>query len=288
MSTVIKWNASASREVAPVGRPKWREVRQGLALAIFGNMLFLGPGVLGLLLLGPLADRASNLLGFAGEDVELLAKVMLAFGAGVGYLLVLVGQWLCLTAAPQGHSAKDLQFACLLCSILILPCFVAALSPGGTVLSASFRDGRNDLGGFNPLHPGVLLQIVSLVLGLLSILLFSGFTRALSRCLGGNAGNGGLTVYFWFVAFLLGGSVGVILQVRRYVPPHVLSLLLLLLGVSWLVSLLWHVLILSGTARQITRFLRQRQSRSIPIQGPMAWEKGQVVLHAAEFLHKKS
>src|SRR6266567_2449608 len=36
MSTPIRWNASASRMVAAVARPKWEEVRQGLTFAVLG------------------------------------------------------------------------------------------------------------------------------------------------------------------------------------------------------------------------------------------------------------
>jgi hypothetical protein len=287
MSTQIKWNASGSREVAAVARPKWREVRQGLVLALMGHILLLGPGLLGLVLIGPLADRAPDLVRLDETDSAYLAKALLACGAGLGYLLLLLGQWRCLTRAPQGHGAKDLQFACLLCSLLVPLCFLTAHYLGGTATYTAFRDGLSEMIDLDPLNPGVLLQILGVVLGVLAALLFSGFTGALARCLGANKG-GVVNVYFWFVAFLLGGTVGVVLQVRRYVPPDVLRLLLLVLVLSWLFAWLWHVMILGGAARRITRFLRDRRSGSIPLRGPLAREKGQVTMKTAEYLYKKA
>src|SRR5436305_1221363 len=50
MSTSIKWNTSASKEVAAVARPRWKQVRQGLGLAVMGQFWFLALALAGLLL----------------------------------------------------------------------------------------------------------------------------------------------------------------------------------------------------------------------------------------------
>ncbi len=276
MDTPIKWNASASRQFATVARPRWRQVRQGLILAAVGEALFLGLGLLGLSLLGRLNEPAASLLVVEPEDVDALAWLLVSLGALLGYGLVLVGQFHCLRYAPQGHGAKDLQFACLLCSLLPPACFAVAHYLGGQATYAALGRSFGGLARLDLLATGTLLQFAGVLTGLLSVLLFTGFARAVVRCLDDSDSGRAGGLYFWFVAFLLGGSVGVFLEARRTFRQEALPLLAL----AWLLCLLWHTHVLHHASRRVARALRKQNSRLLPA-GPVA---GQVVLQVASYL----
>ncbi len=279
MNTPIKWNTCGSREINVVARPRWREIRHGLWFAVLGNLLLLGGGLLGLLfLLGMLDEPLLSRLGLAPEDAEFV-WLLPAGLAVLGYVLVLVGQWRCLFHAPQSSSAKEMQFACLLCFLFAPVCFVAAHFLGGKATYAALRSGPEALVSLDVLQAGVLLQLTGLLLLLLSVLLFSGFARAVVRCLRDERGVRVAGLYFWFVAFLLGGTIGLLVEARHSARPEVVPALAL----GWLFCLLWHTLLLRGTRRRLGRVLKTQNSRLLPTRPP-AQANGQIPLQAAAYL----
>jgi hypothetical protein len=283
MSRVIAWNSSGSREVTSIARPRWREVRQGLVLALVGYFLLLGPGLLGLLLLVAENNPAADWLRLNDEDAEALAQALAGLGGFGGYALVLVGQWRCLLYAPQGHGAKDVQFACLLCTLLVPPIFVAAHFLGGKATFLALGRGPDGVLDLDLMNGGLILQVAGLLVGLTSVLLFSAFARSLARCMRNDGGARRVNLYFWFVAFLAGGTVGGFLQVR-YFRREVLPVLAL----GWLVCLLWHAWVIRGASRGIGRVLRQQRSGMLAAARPAAAaEKGQLTLRAASYLHRR-
>src|SRR5262249_17878657 len=184
---------------------------------------------------GPLAER----LNVSGDDASAIGWGLLG-GAGFGYLLLLVGHWRCLGYAPQGDGAKDLQYACLLCSLVTPVFFGVAHYLGGTATYAALRHGPPELVELELLRPGPLLQLAGLLSGLGAVMLFSGFARAVTRCLNDADATRGITCYFWFVAFLLGATAGLVMQIRRTTPPS----MLFWLALAWMLCLLWHELLL--------------------------------------------
>jgi hypothetical protein len=273
MSTSIKWNACGSREVTTVARPRWRKLRQGLVLAGLGDILVLTFGLQALVLLGPLGVRVVTRLGLEAEDASLLGLTLAGLALLLGYVLALVGRWCCLIYAPQGHGAKDLQFACLLCTLIAPACFVLAHFLGGAETYAVFREDPVALVDIGLLQGGVVLQLTGLLVGLLGVLLFSGFTRAVRHCLRDEKTGR----FFWFVAFLLGGTIGLVLEARRTHIPEIVEAL----AAAWLLCLLWHALLVRGTARRLAEFLRTHGSRVLP-PGPGAPPRsGQVTLRTA-------
>jgi hypothetical protein len=275
MDTPIKWNASASRQFTTVARPRWGQVRLGLLLAVVGEVLFLGLGLLGLALLRPLNEPAAALFVVEPEDIDALGWLLVSVGALLGCGLVLVGQFHCLRYAPQSHGAKDSQYACLFCSLLAPACFTAAHFLGGKATYAALRRSFGGLASLDLLGTGILLQFAGALMALLSVLLFTSFARAVVRCVCDEGSRvGGL--YFWFVAFLFGGTVGLFLEARRTFRQGLLPLLAL----AWLLCLVWHTHVLHHASRRIARALRKQKSRVLPT-GPVA---GQVVLQVASYL----
>jgi len=279
MSTSIKWNTCGSREMKVVARPRWRAIRHGLGLAVLGNLLLLGPGLLGLaFLVGPPEEALLASNGLAREDTWIVGLALACVG-GLGYLLALLGQWRCLVHAPQGSSAKEIQFASLLCYLFVPGCFVTAHFVGGKETYAALHNGPEALLGLDFTLGGFLLQVTGLLLVLLNVLLFSGFARAVVRAARDERGVRAVGRYFWFLAFLLGGTVGLIVEARRSGQAEPL----LALALGWLFGLLWHTLLLRGTRRRLAHILRSQGSRLIATRPP-AQANGQIVLSAAAYL----
>jgi hypothetical protein len=279
MSTVIKWNASASRQVPTIARPRWREIRQGLTLAIPGLPLPLALALLGLCLVSTPSGLLAGLLRLPPEDAGVTGWVLVGTGL-LAYAVVLVGQWRCLNFAPQGRGAKEVQFASLLCGLAAPPFFAIAQLLGGSATFVALQGGPAELARLDLLAPGTVLQMAGLAACLGGVLLQSAFARAVCRCLDDVAGSRGVSWYFWFVAFLVGATGGLLMQVGRATPQGVLAGL----GLSWLLCLIWHSLLIHGAAGRIGRFLGGERSRD-PAQAPGATPRsGQVALEAAAFL----
>jgi hypothetical protein len=280
MNTPIKWNACGSREVSAIARPRWREIRHGLVLAVGGNVL-LAPGLLGLLLLTrSLSEQWLAPLALEPEDAGIIGVVLAGLGV-LGYVVGLVGRWRCLFHAPQGSSAKELQFACLLCYLVAPVCFVIAHFLGGQATYAALRSGPEALVGLDFLNGGVLLQVTGLLLVLLSVLLFSGFARAVARCMRDERGVSAGGRFFWFVAFLFGGTIGLFVEARHSARPETVPVLAL----GWLLCLLWHTWLMRGTSRRLARLLKSQGSRVVPVRpASPSRAAGQVVLQAATYL----
>jgi hypothetical protein len=283
MDGPVKWNTSASKQVPTLAHPKWRQVRQGLILALAGQPLTLVFGLAGLYLVavpdGPLAAR----LNLPLEDASLVGWILVGGGL-FGYLLLLAGVWRCLLFAPQSHGAKDLQFACLLCTLIVPVCFGLSLYFGSKPVYAAVQSGPGDLLRLELLRPGPLLHLAGLGCGLMGVLLFSAFARAVSRCLNDADATRTVTWYFWFVAFLMGATVGLILQAKRTTPYGMLPGL----GTAWLLCLFWHALLIYGTVRRVGRTLRGWRPSLAPVPvadpGETPRRPGRVVLEAANYL----
>jgi hypothetical protein len=288
MDAAIKWNASPSRQITTLDHPRWRQLRQGLILALVGQPFALLLGLAGLYLVtasdGPLTSR----LDATPEDVSILGW-MLVGGGLFGYVLQVAGAWRCLFFAPQGHGAKDFQFACLLCVLAAPVCFAAAHYLGGEAVYAALQQGPDRLLRPDMLRAGPLLFLAGVACVLAGILLSSAFAGALSRCLNDVNAARTATAYFWFAAFLLGATVGLILQAGRTRSAGVLPGL----GAAWLLCLLLHAMLIHGTARRVGRFLRgERLKAAVKAPAPFpspslsgaTRRPGQVVLEAASYL----
>jgi hypothetical protein len=279
-ATTIKWNASASRQVTAIARPKWKELRWGLSMSLVGQPLALTSGLAGLYLVATMGGPLGARLDVSPDDAVLIGWTLTG-GSLLGYALLLAGQWRCLVSAPQGCGAKDLQYACLLCTFAAPLCFAGGHYLGGEATYEALEQGPRELLRLGLLGGGPLLQLVGLAMALGGVLLASAFARALCRFLKNADAARGVTCYFWFVAFLLGATVGLFTQTGRHTPQGVLPLLAL----AWLICLLWHSLLLQGAGRLIGRILRGERPAGAPPEPVSTVQPGQVVLKAADYLY---
>jgi hypothetical protein len=280
MDTALKWNSCGSREVRTLARLRSREIRHGLILAMVGDVLLLGPGFFGLLLTGAAGEEVLQVRGLSPGDAALLGPAVALFALVIGYPLGLIGRWWCLLSSPEGNIAKEWQFACLLCFLVTPGCFVLAYFLGGANPVAAFCS-TNSLAKFDFLSSAAFVQLIGLVVGVLSLVLFSRFIRAVIRYLPEDATQEGATQgvgrFFWFIAFVLGATSGLVLEAREPLPATWWAL-----TVGWVVCLLGHTAQLSSASRRFALAEQGKVSQQVPT--PKAEEKsGPVVLTEAVF-----
>jgi hypothetical protein len=279
MSTPIRWNASASRMVNALARPKWEEVCQGLRCAGLGYLClfaFVVPGVL-LVWLARQGGSPDDPFGLGADDATTLGWVLAAAGVVLGYLLLLAGQWRCLANAPQAHATKEFAFACLLCTLIAPTSLGAAYFLDGEEYFAALQRGPAALGDLKLLHGAGVLLLVGAGLGLLSMLLFCGFLHGLANCHGDEQRVRRIANFVWLTSFLVGGTAGIILHARSRsleAPWEVLTL-------CWGLLLLRHVVLILGANRGIQRALQRKKSAGAIAA---ARNQGQVSLRVASLL----
>src|SRR5262245_8248469 len=137
----VKWAPSASREVRTTARPRWKEIRKGLDIAVIGHACFAVLLAIGGAFVatdgGPIARRMEML----PDEAVQVGWGVVGLGALLGYALVLFSQWRCLVHAQQAHGAKDLLFAGLLAWLTWPACFLAAYFFGGAENFAALARG---------------------------------------------------------------------------------------------------------------------------------------------------
>jgi hypothetical protein len=158
---------------------------------------------------------------------------------------MLIGQWVCLFNAPQGHGAKELAFVCVLLAVLVLPVNVAAFVVGGAGDFAWLgRILRYPLEStsWTKIPTGSLLQLIGGLL-LVNILTFSQFLRALLLRAHQENRTRRIEAFFFYVCVVVGGSVGVgmapeVIRSSQLVLPAVV--------LAWLLVLGWHAWLILG------------------------------------------
>jgi hypothetical protein len=191
----------------------------------------------------PLLWRA-GLMG--NEDAEVLGLLLACGAGGLAYLLLLVGQWLCLFHSPQSYGAKDLAYVCVLLAVFLAPVNAAAFLVGG---AGDFnwvgRLLRHPLAGttWTEVPTGTLLQLLGAVLLVVNILTFTQFLRAVLLRAGQEKRARRIEAFYFFICLVVGGSIGV-----GMAPEAVRSFHLVGPGVvlAWLLVLLWQAWLILG------------------------------------------
>jgi hypothetical protein len=246
MNTPIRWNTSISAQV-PALHAKWAEIRKGLWHVLLGYCFLVLMAIPGLFLLCYGMTESVRLpfvehLALSRQAAFILGCGLSGGGSLLWYLLMFTGQLRCMTYAPQRFAAKDVLFCCVFCTIL-----AAVGMAVGSILEVA-RGADNFLEGLMLLQvqsltqPGPLVQLAGLFLVLVNLLLFTGFLRAVMKCLG-PAGLASVAAFFWYVAFLAGASVGLLWGAGREVLAG--------LAIGWAVCLLWHVALVSAARRRV-------------------------------------
>jgi hypothetical protein len=250
MTTLTKGSAVSRRPVKPALRPRWKRLGRGLVLTVLGYVLILGPGMLGLFLTGSRGTYFLTRLGLSPQDAGVLAILLAVLGTLLGYALVMVGQVRCFGHAPRSNGAHKIQLAGVLCYLGAPLCLAAASQFGdGANSYAALSRGPAALLALDFQGIGVLLQVAGALLIVLGVMLFSGFALAVAHCLRENSAVRAATCFFCAVGFLLGGTVGLVLEARRTACAEAL----VALPLGWLLCLLWHTLLVRSLSRRLAR-----------------------------------
>lgn len=170
-----------------------------------------------------------------------LGLCVAGLGALLWYGLLLIGQWNCLTYAPSRHAAKALLFLCAMCLALGPTSIATAHFLGGTNPQVLFTEGLSAL----------MLQIGGAFLIVLNLVLFGGFMRAVGKCLHGDQGAAPVVRFLWFIAVLVGATLGILCAPR--------SEILIALASGWIIGLLCNVTLIIYSSRLIFRVLPPTQ-----------------------------
>ncbi len=259
MDATLRWNSSASREVSAISCPKLVEVRRGYLLAAVGPLAALPFLVPGLLLVGPLGNSLAESLGAVPFLIEVVGWLLAGLGALVGFGLVLAGQLRCLSYVPQASGAKELLFCTVLCLLASPLSFGASYIFGGEKNFLALAHAPASLPDFNPLGAAGVLQITGALLTVVCALLFSVSGRLIAQYLRDEVHSRNVGLFLWYVAFLVGGTFGVLLN-----PEH-LMMREVWLGfvLGWVFFLLWHVFLLRSGARRLDETVRKLGSNTV-------------------------
>lgn len=277
----VRWAPSASREVRTTARPKWESIRKGLDLAVYGHAGFAVLLALGGALMATEGGAIALQADVTPDEAVYIGWGLVGLGGALGYALVLASQWRCLVNAQQAHGAKDLLFAALLAWLVWPACFVAAHFCGGAENVAALARGPRGLADVNLLAGGSFLQLAGALIALVSVLLFSGFARAVRRSL--SETDRWAAAFFWCVAFLVGGTAGLLLPGHGVLWKDAWPSL----AGGWLLCLLWHTLLLHGAASAVERSARRKSGVVPTLAGPHKGS-GQIALQNGSFFHRSA
>jgi hypothetical protein len=246
------------------GGPGWRQIRVGLHLVAGGyGVLILGGSAGAALVWAALCNPGG------GPDghylLPLFAAMTLVLTAVFSYGLVLAGQWRCLMYAPPRGSAKELIYVCFHC-VLLCSCLnaVGAYLDGGKTYAALQR-GWGEVEALDLWSAGNLMQLASILLGVVGSLVFSQFLRNVADCFNDRRRVRAVDLNLLFMGLLLGGTAGMHFCVRRL---DFKGDSLPWLAGGWLLCFVWHLWLVLGVNRCVADGLRRASlSRTVRIHG---------------------
>ena len=223
----------------------WYEVAKGLNRIFLGYLfLVLGMGIIGGLVGFAVAHMVAKpndkgaMLGFEVTCMVAIGAVILL--TGYCYGKIVLGHWNCLKHAPERYGAKWMIFACITC-VVMGPALNVSCSVGGVQKQAEFRRGPKGFKMPQFDQTTRYMQMASSAIALTSFLLFMGFLRAVALCFSDQARATHVTIYIVYFGllwigtyFLLFTKPGLLLQ-----PP-----ILVALGMGWVVSFFWHMVLI--------------------------------------------
>jgi hypothetical protein len=202
-------------------------------------------------------------LGVSPQDAAVFGTALAVLGVVLGYALVMVGQLRCFAAAPRDHGARRIQLASVLCFLAAPLCLAgAALCQDGASSYAALSRGPGAVLDLDFMSVGVVLQVAGAALIVLGLVLFGGFALAVGQCLRDPSTVRAVTRFYCCVGFLLGGTVGLIIEARRTSCPEAL----VALPLGWLVCLLWHTLLIRTLSRRVVRGPQTSEPQAAPLR----------------------
>src|SRR5437660_10042671 len=185
MSASVCWNGSSDPRPRADTDVGWNEVSRGLKLVAAGYVAMIGGALLGLFLAWPAISgrefTGARVLSASEEHTSLLVG-LIALGVVLvpSFLLIVAGQWRCLTQAPGNQSAKELMYVSMICIFGALIMNGVGTYAGGAKNYLALGQGIDGLDRLDFQQGGGVLQLVSAVLVLLSVLIFGHFLRQIA------------------------------------------------------------------------------------------------------------
>jgi hypothetical protein len=262
----------------------WRQIGAGLRIVSRGYcVLLLGSILSGALVWMVLTGRSVFGLGEGPHGDELLLTLTgltIFLTAVFSYGLVMYGQWRCMLFAPPRNSAKEVMYVCFHCVLVgsVLNAIGAYLDGGKTY--AALQHGWEGLQELDPWSASNIMQIASILLGIIGSLVFSQYLRNVAECFSDRRGARAVDFNLWFMGLMIGGSVGAQLCVRQLAlkwdtVPY--------LAAGWLLCFGWHLWLVLRVRRCVENgLLKAAQDRAPgPVAGAVA-----VLKHTLSGLHR--
>jgi hypothetical protein len=264
----------------------WFAISRGLRLVVAGYAVLIFGSIMALVLLRlGVGDRF--IIINAEQSVQsrdtliLLGILTLAVTAVCSYGLVLTGQVHCLKYAPQHQQAKELMYICVNCVLLGAALNLTGAYLDGARTYAALQHGLGEVEGLDLWSAGTLLQLSSAVLGLIASLVFSQFLRNVASCFRDRARVRSVDLNLGFVGLLLGGSIGTLFCLQRFVLRIDL---LPWLAAGWLVCFAWHLYLVCSVHRCVEAGLAPTVGRPMPaLRHDLP---GKVSIHTLSGLHR--
>jgi hypothetical protein len=245
------WSSGGSVSQTSSATSRLRALQRGIRVVLGGYLVALLVGFPAAYLWLSSQERVPFLWGArlrGNEDAEVLGLLFACGGVGLGYFLVVVGQWICLFNAPQSHGAKELAYVCVLLALLVGAANVAAFLVGGT---GDFdwlgRLLRRPLEGatWTRIPMGGLLQVLGGLALFGNILTFTQLLRALLLRAHQEKRTRRIQAFSFYLFAVVGASVGMGMAPAavRSLPPVLPGFVL-----AWLLVLGWHAWLILGAS----------------------------------------
>jgi hypothetical protein len=251
----------------------WTEVTKGLYSVLGGYLLSILNGLGSVILLWICtAGFRRPMHAVTGDDLTMLlvGGAVLFFSSLYSSYLVLRGKWRCMVSAPERHSARWLMFASMLCicagpAVNFASRFVGAAAPpkvqsadiearsaikAAALYAERLRD--NDLAAY--------MRLGGTIVAPFGPIFFVLFLRAVQRCLGNFLSARFIELYLLFLVLLTIGTISLILDSR----VHIRADLLAILGLGWIVAMLWYFFLIVAAAMSITARVNTAQPTITP------------------------
>jgi hypothetical protein len=239
----------------------WPEVARGLNQILMGWLF----AVLGIVAIGGLvgfgiAQLAAN---SGGKSVNLLFEICILVGTGAAILLsifcygkIVLGGWRCLKNVPERCGARWMMFVCMI-GLGMGPALNVACSIGGVRRHAELSQGPHGFRMPEFDESTRVMRTAGIFFLLVSWALFMGFLRAVALCFNDRASAWHAFLWLGFLFLMCAAT-----YYLMFVKPRLLNQpsILMGLGLGWIVTFLWHMLLILLVRLSITHRLAMIKS----------------------------
>jgi hypothetical protein len=243
----------------------WRQIGAGLRMVSIGYcVLIVGGSVCWALIRLTLSGQTFPSLAEEADQPFVLAWLIassLVVTAVCSYGLVMLGHFRCMLYAPRRHCAKEVMYVCFQCLLVgsVLNGVGVYLDDGKTF--AALQLGWEGVRILNPWSTANLMHLASLVLWVVSALVFSQYLRKVAECFDDRSGVNAVDLNLFFMCLMIGGSVGVCFCVGWL---KLKGVTLVWLAAGWVLCLIWHLWLVLCIRRCVYDGLRKDSEEQIP------------------------